>query len=144
MCGSGRAPSCGRHGRACRRRAGHDSVGAGRPGAIMNQLDLNGRVAVVTGGARGIGRAIAERMIASGAAVALWDMDGAAAEATAAELGERASAQAVDQTDEAGVRAATEATLARQGRIDILVNNAGITGGNAPTWQLPAAEWRRV
>jgi 2-dehydro-3-deoxy-L-rhamnonate dehydrogenase (NAD+) len=110
----------------------------------MNQLDLNGRVAVVTGGARGIGRAIAERMIASGAAVALWDMDGAAAEATAAELGERASAHAVDQTDEAGVRAASEATRARHGRIDILVNNAGITGGNAPTWQLPAAEWRRV
>jgi NAD(P)-dependent dehydrogenase (short-subunit alcohol dehydrogenase family) len=110
----------------------------------MNQLDLNGRVAVVTGGARGIGRAIAERMIASGAAVALWDMDGAAAEATAAELGERASAHAVDQTDEAGVRAASEATHARHGRIDILVNNAGITGGNAPTWQLPAAEWRRV
>ncbi len=55
-----------------------------------------------------------------------------------------ASAHAVDQTDEAGVRAAAAATLARHGRIDILVNNAGITGGNAPTWDLPAAEWRRV
>ncbi|MBV8915547.1 MAG: SDR family oxidoreductase [Acetobacteraceae bacterium] len=110
----------------------------------MNQLDLNGRVAVVTGGARGIGRAIAERMIASGAAVALWDMDEPAVQETASTLGAGASAHGVDQTDEAGVRAATRATLVRHGRIDVLVNNAGITGGNAPTWQLPSAEWRRV
>ena len=110
----------------------------------MNQLDLNGRVAVVTGGARGIGRAIAERMTASGAAVALWDLDEAEAQATASALGERASAHQLDLTDEDGVRRGTEATLARHGAIDILVNNAGITGGNAPTWQLPAAEWRRV
>ena len=110
----------------------------------MNQLDLHGRVAVVTGGARGIGRAIAERMIASGAAVALWDMDEREAQATAERLGGQASAHKVDQTDEAGVAAAAEATLARHGAVDILVNNAGITGGNAPTWQLPSAEWRRV
>ena len=110
----------------------------------MNRLDLNGRVAVVTGGARGIGRAIAERMIASGAAVALWDVDEKEVAATAHRLGQSASAHRVDQTDETEVSAATEATLARHGRIDILVNNAGITGGNAPTWQLPAAEWRRV
>jgi len=110
----------------------------------MNQLDLNGRVAVVTGGARGIGRAIAERMIASGATVALWDLDEPAAQQTAAALGERASVDRVDQTDEAGVRAATAAAVRRHGGIDILVNNAGITGGNAPTWELPAAEWRRV
>ncbi len=110
----------------------------------MNQLDLNDRVAVVTGGARGIGRAIAERIVASGGSVALWDVDAAEAEATAAVLGGTASAHAVDQTDEQAVRAATEATLARHGRIEILVNNAGITGGNAPTWQLPTAEWRRV
>jgi 3-oxoacyl-[acyl-carrier protein] reductase len=114
----------------------------------MNQLDLRGRVAVVTGGARGIGRAIAERMTASGASVALWDMDEREAQATAEHLagllGGQASAHRVDQTDEAGVQAAAEATLARHGAVDILVNNAGITGGNAPTWQLPSAEWRRV
>ena len=110
----------------------------------MNQLDLAGRVAVVTGGARGIGRAIAERMLASGASVALWDRDGSQAASTAAELGDRASAHAVDQTDERAVHAAAEATLARHGRVDVLVNNAGITGGNAPTWQLPSAEWRAV
>ncbi len=110
----------------------------------MNQLDLRGRVAVVTGGARGIGRAIAERMLASGASVALWDRDGDQARETAAALGDRASAHVVDQTDEAAIRAATGATLARHGRVDILVNNAGITGGNAPTWELPSREWRTV
>ena len=110
----------------------------------MNKIDLNGRVAVVTGGARGIGRAIAERMTASGAAVALWDLDAAAMDATAAELDGDVSTHPVELTDEAAVRAATAATLSRHGRIDILVNNAGITGGNAPTWELPAAAWRRV
>ncbi len=110
----------------------------------MNQLDLNHRVAIVTGGARGIGRAIAERMIASGAAVALWDMDHEAAKATASALGENASAHRVDLTDESAVAAAATSTLARHETIDILVNNAGITGGNAPTWQLPSVEWRRV
>ena len=110
----------------------------------MNQLDLNGRVAVVTGGARGIGRAIAERMLASGATVALWDRDGEAASGAATELGDRVSAHTVDQTDESTVAEAAAATVARHGRVDILVNNAGITGGNAPTWKLPSAEWRRV
>ena len=108
----------------------------------MNQLDLNNRTAVITGGARGIGRAIAERMLQSGATVAIWDRDEAALHAIAGAL--PVSTHAVDLTDEAGVRAATAATLERHGPIGILVNNAGITGGNAPTWELPAEEWRRV
>jgi 2-dehydro-3-deoxy-L-rhamnonate dehydrogenase (NAD+) len=109
----------------------------------MNQIDLNGRVAVVTGGARGIGLAIAQRAVASGAVVALWDKDAARLmEAQASVPG--SSIHALDLTDEASVRAAAAATESAHGRIDILVNNAGITGGNAPTWELPSAEWRRV
>jgi len=110
----------------------------------MNKLDLDGRVAVVTGGARGIGHAIAQRMVASGAAVALWDQDEAAAQDTARALGERASAHRADVTQAASIRAALDATVARHGRVDILVNNAGITGRNAPLWELAEADWRRV
>ena len=110
----------------------------------MNKLDLDGRVAVITGGARGIGRAVAERMTESGAAVALWDQDGGAAQETARALGAQASAHQVDVTGAASIRAALDATLARHGRVDVLVNNAGITGGNAPLWELPEGEWRRV
>ncbi len=109
----------------------------------MNQIDLKGRVAVVTGGARGIGLAVAQRAMASGATVVLWDRDAARLEQTAAGL-PGATAVTLDLTDEAAVRDATAKTQAAQGRIDILVNNAGITGGNAPTWDLPAPEWRRV
>ncbi len=109
----------------------------------MNQLDLTGRVAIVTGAARGIGLAIARRAVESGASVALWDMDRAAVEQAAAAL-ERASAHVLDLTDEAAIAGALAGTLAAHGRIDILVNNAGITGGNAPSWELPAAEWKRV
>ncbi len=110
----------------------------------MNRIDLSGRVAVITGGARGIGLATARRAAESGAALALWDMDAAALEAARASLPAGTTVHALDLTDEAAVRTAAAATEAAHGRVDILVNNAGITGGNAPTWQLPAAEWRRV
>jgi len=112
----------------------------------MNQIDLKGRVAVITGGAQGIGYACAERMLRSGAAVVLWDIDAQRlrqAREALSGLG-RVGSAVVELSDEAGVAAATAATLAEQGRIDILVNNAGITGGNGVTWELDPAVWRRV
>jgi 3-oxoacyl-[acyl-carrier protein] reductase len=112
----------------------------------MNQIDLKGRVAVVTGGAQGIGLAISERLLNSGARVVMWDVDaGKMAEACAAlsSLG-GVRGEGVELTDDAAVAAATASALAKEGRIDILVNNAGITGGNAPTWDLDPVVWRRV
>ena len=108
----------------------------------MNQIDLKGRVAVITGGAQGIGYATAERFLKSGAAVVLWDIDAARLDEAVGTLSALGSArgQAVELTDDAAVAAATAAA----GRIDILVNNAGITGGNGPTWELDPAVWRRV
>ena len=112
----------------------------------MNRIDLRGRVAVVTGGAQGIGRAIAERLLDSGAAVALWDAEASRLAATGAALRERGavSTATVELTDELQVAAAAVATLGVHGQIDILVNNAGITGGNATTWELEPAVWRRT
>lgn len=112
----------------------------------MNKLDLQGRVAIVTGGARGIGLAVARRMVASGAAVSIWDADPAKAEESRAALAAdgAVSAQVLDLADEAAVAEATARTLAAHGKIDILVNNAGITGGNMPVTEIPAAQWRRV
>jgi 3-oxoacyl-[acyl-carrier protein] reductase len=112
----------------------------------MNQIDLQQRVAVVTGGARGIGYAVAERMLRSGAAVSVWDVDSARLETAEADLGQlgRVMAVAIDLTDESQVNKAVESTVAQLGRLDILVNNAGITGGNAPTWDLEPSVWRRV
>jgi 2-dehydro-3-deoxy-L-rhamnonate dehydrogenase (NAD+) len=112
----------------------------------MNRIDLHDRVAVITGGAQGIGYATAARMLDSGAAVALWDIDSARLELARAELSAKGgvSAVQVELTDEASVEAAMQATLQRHGQVDILVNNAGITGGNATTWELDPVLWRRV
>jgi NAD(P)-dependent dehydrogenase (short-subunit alcohol dehydrogenase family) len=112
----------------------------------VNRLDLAGRVAIVTGGARGIGLAVARRMVASGAAVSIWDMDPARAEESRAALAAdgNVTAQVLDLTDEAAVAEATRRTVAAHGKLDILVNNAGITGGNMPSWEIPVAQWRRV
>ena len=112
----------------------------------MNRIDLEDRVAVITGGAQGIGYAVAGRMLESGAVVSLWDVDAARlarAQETLGALG-KVSVQVLDLADETAVAAATAATLAAHGRIDVLVNNAGITGGNAPTWELEPTVWRRV
>ena len=104
----------------------------------MNQLDLQGRVAIVTGGAQGIGYSTAQRMLASGASLLLWDMDAARLAQAVGELSALGpvSGAVVELTDERSVADATAAAIAAHGRIDILVNNAGITGGNAPTWEL--------
>jgi 3-oxoacyl-[acyl-carrier protein] reductase len=108
----------------------------------MNRIDLEGRRAVVTGGAQGIGRAISERLIASGATVCLWDRDRALAEATAEAIG--ASFVQVELTEWDAVRSAAARTVAEMGRVDILVCNAGIAGSNGPVWDYDPAEWRQV
>ena len=112
----------------------------------MNQIDLKTRVAVITGGAQGIGYATAARLLRSGASVVLWDIDAArldAARRTLAALGP-IDGSVVELTDDDAVCAAAAQVVAAHGRIDILVNNAGITGGNATTWELDPAVWRRV
>jgi 3-oxoacyl-[acyl-carrier protein] reductase len=108
----------------------------------MNAIDLAGRRAVVTGGAQGIGRAVAERLIASGARVAIWDADRALGAETAAAIG--AEALEVDVADWDAVRSAAARTEAELGGVDILVANAGIAGLNAPLADYPVEEWRRV
>lgn len=113
----------------------------------MNKVNLTGRVAVITGGARGIGYASAERMLKSGAkAVVLWDIDAAALAEAAARLGQfgTVSTDVVELTEESAVEAATKAVVARHGAIEILVNNAGITGGNDVLWKLDPKVWRKV
>jgi 3-oxoacyl-[acyl-carrier protein] reductase len=110
----------------------------------MNKIDLDGRSAVVTGGAQGFGRAIAERFVASGASVAIWDHDLALAEKTAAAIGDAAKAFKVDVTDTGAVERARDETLKAFGKIDILVNNAGIAGVNRTVWETDLEEWRKV
>ena len=110
----------------------------------MNQYDLNDRVAIVTGGAQGIGRAVAERMLASGAQVVLWDRDGGLLETTAGEVGAGAHARIVDQTDADAIKSAADEAATRFGRIDILVANAGIAGSNGPVVDYPVEEWNAI
>ncbi|MGA9002121.1 MAG: SDR family NAD(P)-dependent oxidoreductase [Pseudolabrys sp.] len=113
---------------------------------MANKSDLGGRTAVVTGGAQGIGRAIVERFLDSGAVVAIWDRDVDLAKKTAAELQKRGRILpvAVDVTNYSDVERAREETLKTLGRIDILVNNAGIAGPNVKTWDYPLDAWRSV
>jgi 3-oxoacyl-[acyl-carrier protein] reductase len=112
----------------------------------MNTIDLNGKVAVITGGARGIGYAIALRLANSGAACSLWDMDSEAGAKALKSLPTQAKVHStqVDVSQPESVAAATAATLEHFGRIDILVNNAGIAGTTKKTWELTPAEWQQV
>ncbi|WP_332694042.1 SDR family NAD(P)-dependent oxidoreductase [Bosea sp. (in: a-proteobacteria)] len=110
----------------------------------MNQIDLTGRVAIITGGAQGIGRAVAERFAKSGAKVAIWDLDGKLASETAAAIGGDASGLAIDVTDAAAVNEATAELEKRHGSVDILVTSAGIAGPNRKTWEYPLDEWAKV
>jgi 3-oxoacyl-[acyl-carrier protein] reductase len=113
---------------------------------MMNQLDLNNRVVVITGGARGIGYAVAQRALRSGASVALWDIDAERLERSRGELSGlgKVSTEVVELTQEDSVAAATKSTVEQHGSIDVLVNSAGITGGNGTTWELAPEVWRRV
>ena len=112
--------------------------------SAMNTLDLNGRNAVVTGGGAGIGLAIANRLVASGARVSLWDRDAKALEAAAQPLGRRTHTAQLDVSDEAQVKRAFDETLAALGRVDVLVCSAGITGPNTTVAQYPLADWKQV
>jgi len=110
----------------------------------MNQLDMAGRHAVITGGATGLGFAIAQRVLASGGTVTVWDRDSAAADKARARLGAGASAVAVDVAKHASVVDAVRQTLAQTPKVDALVNSAGIAGPNARTWDYPVDAWADV
>ena len=110
----------------------------------MNQLDFSGRHAVVTGGATGLGFGIAQRLLASGGSVTLWDRDEEAVQRAAESLGGKAFALKVDVSQQPSVAKAVAATLAQVPHIDALVNSAGITGPNAKLWDYPVDDWRQV
>ena len=110
----------------------------------MNQLDFNGRTAVITGGAAGIGLAIAQRLIASGGRVSVWDRDAAALDKAKVHLTAGVDTRVVDVADAASVDAAAQAAAAALGRIDALVCSAGITGPNTTMWEYPVDAWRQV
>ena len=110
----------------------------------MNRLDFEGRTAVVTGGAAGIGLAVAKRLVLSGARVALWDLDAKALATAAAGLGHGTDTQTLDVADAHAVERAAAATAKAFGRIDALVCSAGIAGPNRTTWEFPIDDWQRV
>ncbi|MEE2804494.1 MAG: SDR family NAD(P)-dependent oxidoreductase, partial [Pseudomonadota bacterium] len=112
----------------------------------MNQINLNGRHAVVTGAAQGIGLAIVERLLASGASVSLWDRDDALLKETVSGLGHEDAVHhmAIDVTDAEGVADALKQTERAIGGVDIMINNAGIAGPIAPSWEYPVDAWREV
>ena len=112
----------------------------------MNQIDLQSRRAVITGGAQGIGLAIAERFLASGASVCLWDRDEPLVRKTASTLASKGNVEAVvmDVTDLDSVRNAVRKTQDALGGIDLLICNAGIAGPSGKLWEYPPDEWQKV
>jgi NAD(P)-dependent dehydrogenase (short-subunit alcohol dehydrogenase family) len=111
----------------------------------MNQIDLIGRRAVITGAAQGIGLSITQRLLTSGAEVCLWDQDAALLGQTSEMLANSmVHTKIVDVTDSDAVRAVAKETLADLGCIDILVNNAGIAGPTVPSWEYPVSDWKKV
>jgi len=112
----------------------------------VNVYDLQKRTAIVTGGARGIGYAIAERLLQSGARVAIWDIDGsegARAAKTLAQYGP-VTAHELDLCNYPGVERAGQEVAERHGPVSILVNCAGIAGPSMPLWEYPLDDWKRV
>ncbi len=112
----------------------------------MNRIDLEGRNAVITGAAQGIGFSIAKRLAQSGAAVSLWDTDGTLLKESCRQLAGlgRVQSVVVDASDLRAIEAATSTAVTALGGIDILVNNAGIAGPAVKTWEYPPEEWRKV
>jgi NAD(P)-dependent dehydrogenase (short-subunit alcohol dehydrogenase family) len=112
----------------------------------MNKIDLTNRHAIVTGGAQGIGLSVAERFLASGASVTLWDRDRELLASAVRELGGRGTVDAVtaDVTDAESVSSAATSTAEKFGRIDILVANAGISGPNLKCWEYPVDAWKQI
>jgi NAD(P)-dependent dehydrogenase (short-subunit alcohol dehydrogenase family) len=107
-------------------------------------MRFEGKTAIVTGGARGIGRAIVERLASEGARVLIADIDEATGKSVAAEIGGGAQAFGLDVTSESSWQAAVEQATGAWGKVDILVNNAGIAGRSAPAWELTVQEWLDV
>ncbi|WP_332778015.1 SDR family NAD(P)-dependent oxidoreductase [Polaromonas sp.] len=110
----------------------------------MNQLDLAGRHAVITGGAVGLGFAVAQRMLASGGTATLWDINPEALATARSELGTGVDTVAVDVSSHASVLDAVRQTVAHHPVIDVLVNSAGITGPNVKLWDYPPEQWMQV
>ena len=110
----------------------------------MNQLDLASRHAVITGGAAGLGFAIAQRLLASGASVTLWDLDSQALAHAAGQLGAGVRTVAVDVGDHTSVVRAVQQTVTQTPAIDVLVNSAGVTGPNVKVWDYPPEAWQQV
>ena len=112
----------------------------------MNKIDLNNQTAVITGGAQGIGLAIAERFLDSGASICLWDRDEFLVNETKIRLEKKGRVEAIvaDVSDIESVKKASEQTKSAFGSIEILICNAGISGPNMKLWEYPPDEWQKV